>query len=62
MVINNIKINKMKYPVIYYNGFAIERKKFIDGSITKYFFVVDLIEQKFNTITNAKNYIDYLAK
>jgi hypothetical protein len=52
----------MKYPVIYYNGFYIERKKFTDGINTKYFFVIHLIEQKFITLTNAKNYIDYLAK
>jgi len=52
----------MKYPIIYYCGFSIERKKFTNGIDTKYFFCVDLIEQKFNTIQQAKDYIDYLVK
>lgn len=52
----------MKYPVIYYNGFYIQRLKFTNEATTRYFFVVDLIDQKFNTLQQAKSYIDYLTK
>ena len=51
----------MKYPIIFYNGFYIQRKKFTNEIKTKYFFCIDFIDQKFITITNAKNYIDFLA-
>jgi len=52
----------MKYPIINYCGFTIERKKINNGIDTKYYFCIDLIERRFTTLNNAKSYIDFLAK
>lgn len=52
----------MKYPIINYCGFIIERKKINNGINTKYYFVIDLIEKYFTTLESAKNYIDFLAR
>lgn len=52
----------MKYPIINYCGFTIERKKINNGIDTKYYFVIDLINRHFTTLENAKSYIDFLAR
>ena len=52
----------MKYPIIFYNGWKITRQLFTNGIKKKRFFIIDQVNEKFETLKNAKNYIDFLAK
>jgi len=52
----------MKYPIVNYCGFNIERKKVNTENGERYYFVIDLIGMYFKTLENARNYIDFLAR